>query len=210
MAKTTTTKKASATTEMVLGTAAQQITKVVAEMNSAAATLNELTSKAEDLTLQVANKESQIAELDVLYVEKARQAEVNFDIEMKANADRVIADVLKANNKVAIPVSELTALQKELSDTKANAEAETKKQVAQVANSLKSQYENDIRFLQSENKAVAAENASKIAVSGEKNKFLEEQVAKLYQQLDAERAAGTERAKAGSVGQINVGSENRK
>jgi hypothetical protein len=44
----------------------------------------------------------------------------------------------------------------------------------------------------------------------EKNKFLEEQVTKLYQQLDAERAAGIERAKAGSIGNITVGDTNRK
>jgi hypothetical protein len=74
----------------------------------------------------------------------------------------------------------------------------------------KSQFENDLRFIQSENKAVAAENASKIGVLAEKNKFLEEQVVKLYSQLDAERAAGIERAKAGSIGTITVGDTNRK
>ena len=65
-------------------------------------------------------------------------------------------------------------------------------------------------MLHSENKAIAAENASKIGVLAEKNKFLDEQVTKLYAQLDAERNAGIERAKAGSVGSINIGDGTRK
>lgn len=210
MAGKATTKKASASTEIVLGQAAQQITKAVAELNAAAKSVNELTSKAEELTLLVANKEEAIAALDVQFTEKERQLNVDLDLSFKANTDRVVSDYLKSSGKVSISSDELNTLKKELSDTKTNAEAETKKQVSTVASSLKSQFENDIRFQQSENKAIAAENASKIGVLAEKNKFLEEQVTKLYLQLDAERAAGIERAKAGSVGSINVGDSNRK
>lgn len=204
MAGKTTTKKGSVSTEAILGQAAQQITKAVSELNSATATVGQLVSQAEELTLLVSNKESQIAELEVQYAEKARQADVELDLSMKANAERVVSDYLRTNGKLAVTTSDWNSLQKELTDTKAGAEAETKKQVAQVANSLKSQYENDIRFLQSENKAVAAENASKIGVLAEKNAFLDQQVTKLYQQLDAERAASIQRAQASSVGSINV------
>lgn len=140
--KNTTTKKASASTEIVLGQAAQQIAKAVTELNAATSTVGQLVSQAEELTLQVANKESQIADLEVQYAEKARQAEVEFD-------------------------------------------------------------------LHSENKAVAAENSAKIGTLATQNKFLEEQVTKLYLQLDAERAAGIERAKAGSVGSINVSGQGK-
>lgn len=211
MAKgTTPAKKASASTEIVLGQAAQQIAKGVAELNSASATISKLVQASEDLSLQVANKETQIAELDIQYAEKARQKEVELDLDFKANKESVVNSYLSENQKVAIAKTELASLQKELADTKANADAETKKQVAQVSSTLKSQYENDIRFIQSENKAIAAENASKIATLADKNTFLEGQVTKLYAQLDAERSAGIERAKAGSVGSINVGETGRK
>ncbi len=79
-----------------------------------------------------------------------------------------------------------------------------KKEVATVAATLKSQYENEIKLIHSENKAIAAENAAKIGTLATQNEFLQEQVTKLYAQLDAERSAGIERAKAGSVGSINV------
>lgn len=198
------TKKGSVSTELVLGQAAQHITKAVAELNNAVETVRTLTAQAEELTLQVSNKESQISDLEILYTEKARQAEVEFDLNMKANAERVLGEYLRANGKMAVTVNEWNSLQKELSEVKANADAETKKAVAQAVGALKSQYDNDIRLLHSENKAISVENASKIGVLAEKNKFLEEQVEKLYKQLDAERSASIERAKAGSVGTINV------
>ncbi len=202
--KTTPSKK-SATTELVLGQAAQNITKAVAELKTATESVNKLSTLGEELTLLVANKEEAIAALDVQYAEKSRQADVDLELSMKANTERVVTAYLNDNGKVAIAKAELNSLTKELADTKANAESETKKQVATVSATLKSQYENDIRFIQSENKAIAAENASKIATLADKNTFLESQVTKLYAQLDAERSAGIERAKAGSVGSINVG-----
>jgi predicted RNase H-like nuclease (RuvC/YqgF family) len=210
MAVKPTTKKASASTEIVLGQAAQQISKAVNELNAATETVNKLATQAEELTLQVANKEAQISELEVQYAEKARQAEVDFNLNVKANSQRVVNEILREGGMESISSDELKALRQELADTKAGAEAETKKQVAIVSSTLKAQFDNDLRFIQSENKAIAAENASKIGVLAEKNKFLEEQTTKLYLQLDAERNAGIERAKAGSIGNITVGDTSRK
>ena len=210
MAVTKTTKNASKTTELVLGQAAQQITKAVSELNSAVETVNQLKNEAEQLTLLVANKEEEIASLETSYAEKSRQAAVDFELNMKANAEKVIAETLRASGKEAILSSELKALRQELESVKANADANTKKEVAIVANTLKSQFENDLRFMQSENKAVAAENASKIGTLTEKNTFLQDQVTQLYNQLNAERAAGIERAKAGAIGNLTVGDTGRK
>jgi len=206
MAKgTTPAKKASASTEIVLGQAAQQISKAVSELTSATGTLTKLTSQADELTLLVANKEEAISALEIEFAEKKRQKEVELDLDFKASKENVVTSYLNETNKVAIAKAELSSLQKELTDTKANADAITKKEVAIVTSSLKSQYENDIRFIQSENKAVAAQNTAKLDALVSNNKSLEDQVTKLYLQLDNERAAGIERAKAGSVGSINVG-----
>lgn len=205
-----TTKKASVTTELVLGQAAQQITKAVTELNGVTGTIGKLAAQAEELTLQVANKEEAIAALEVAYAEKERQLNVDLDLSFKANTERVVSEFLRSTGKVSISGEELQNLRQELAETKANADAETKKQVAQATASIKSDYENAIKLLHSENKAVAAENAAKIGTLGTQNSFLQEQVTKLYAQLDAERQAGIERAKAGSVGSINIGDGNRK
>lgn len=209
MAKTTTPAKKSATTELVLGQAAQNITKAVTELNTATASVNKLGELVEGLSLQVANKEEAIVALDVQYAEKERQLQVTLDVNFKENTDRVVSAYLTEVGKVAILKSDYASLQKELTDTKAGAEAETKKQVAIVAGTLKSQHENDVKLLQSENQNKTIENTATIKVLTEKNAFLEQQVTLLYNQLNAERAAGIERAKAGSVGSINVSSDRK-
>lgn len=203
------TRKTSTSTEIVLGQAAQQIAKGVSELNSASATISQLVKASEDLSLQVANKETQIADLDIQFAEKARQLEVELDLNFRANSEKVVTSFLTESGKVAISKTDLSNLQKELADTKANADAITKKEVAIVSSSLKSQHENEIKLMQSENKAVGAENTAKLNALVDKNTLLENQVAKLYQQLDAERAAGIARAQAGSVGSINVSSDRK-
>lgn len=205
-----TQKKGTASTEIVLGQAAQQISKAVTELGLATATIGKLSAQAEELTLLVSNKEEAIAALEVEFKEKERQLNVDLDLSFKSNTERVVTEYLRSAGKVSISETELSGLRADLSDTKANADAQTKKEVATAVNAVKAQYENDIRLLHSENKAVAAENASKIGVLAEKNKFLEEQTVRLYNQLDQERQAGIERAKAGSVGAINIGDSTRK
>jgi hypothetical protein len=207
--KTPVTKKASASTEIVLGAAAQQVQKAVSELNNATSTINQLASRADELTLLVANKEDAIEALSVAFEEKERQLKVDLDLSFKSNTDKVVTDHLRNNGQVAISSSELETLRKELTDVKTNLDSQVKREVATVAATLKNQYENEIKLIQSENKAVAAENTAKIGTLATQNKFLEEQVTKLYLQLDAERAAGIERAKAGSVGSINVSGSNK-
>lgn len=207
--KTTPAKKASASTEIVLGQAAQQITKAVSELASATNTINKMVEQAEELTLQVANKEEAIISLDVAFAEKERQLKVDLDLSFRANTDRVVNEYLTSVGKTVIPASELSSLRKELDEVKSNTDGLIKKEIATVVSSLKSQYENEIKLIHSENKAIAAENAAKIGTLANQNEFLSEQVTKLYLQLDAERAAGIERAKAGSVGSINVSGQGK-
>ena len=202
--KGTPAKKASANTEVVLGQAAAQIAKAVNELKAATATVATLSEQSEELTLLVANKEDAISALEIEYAEKRRQADVELDLSFRANQERVVSQWLTSNGYTSIATSELTTLRSDLETARTNTEATVKKEVASVVSTLKTQYENEIKLIHSENKAIAAENAAKIGTLATQNKFLEEQVTKLYLQLDAERAAGIERAKAGSVGSINV------
>jgi len=203
-------KKASTTTELVLGAAAQNITRGLVELKSAFDNVNKLGSLGEELTLLVSNKEEAIKALDIEFSEKKRKLAVELDLSFKADTNRVVNEYLKETGKVTVSATELSSLQAELATVKNNAEAETKKQVLSATNALKAQYENDIKLLHSENKAVAVENTAKIGALTDKNNFLVKQVETLYEQLNSERTAGTERAKAGSIGSINMGDSNRK
>ena len=207
--KSTPARKASANTEVVLGQAAAQIAKAVNELKAATATVSTLSDQSEQLTMLVANKEEAISALEIEYAEKRRQADVELDLSFRANQERVVSQWLTSNGYTSIATSELTTLRSDLETARTNTEATVKKEVASVVSTLKTQYDNEIKLIHSENKAIAAENAAKIGTLATQNKFLEEQVTKLYLQLDAERAAGIERAKAGSVGSINVTPSNK-
>ena len=207
--KSTPARKASANTEVVLGQAAAQIAKAVNELKAATATVSTLSDQSEQLTMLVANKEEAISALEVEYTEKRRQADVELDLSFRANQERVVNKWLTSNGYTSIATSELTTLRSDLDTARTNTEATVKKEVASVVSTLKTQYDNEIKLIHAENKAIAAENAAKIGTLATQNKFLEEQVTKLYLQLDAERAAGIERAKAGSVGSINVTPSNK-
>lgn len=203
-------KKGSVATEQIVGQASQQINKAVTELLGATKTIETLVSKSDELVLLVANKEDAIKGLDVQFAEKERQLKVDLDLSFKANTDKVVTDHLTSNGKVAISATELKELRTELESAKSGAEALVKKEVASVASSLKTQYENEIKLIHSENKAIAAENAAKLGSLTTQNDFLAGQVSTLYDQLNSERAAGTERAKAGSIGNITVGESGRK
>ena len=199
-------KKATANTEFVLGAAAQQISKAVTELGNATNTISQLASQAADLTLQVANKEEAIQSLETEYAEKARQLSVELDLNFKSNTDKVVNSHLSSIGHTSIPTSELNALRTELETVRSSTEKTVKSEVASAVASVKSTYESEIKLLHSENKAISAENAAKIGTLSSQNTFLQGQVDKLYEQLNAERAAGISRAQASSVGSINLSS----
>lgn len=204
MAAARTAKKTNVATETVIGSAAVSLTKAVGEINAAVGAVKGLEERSEELSLQVANKTVQIEELDAQYTEKLRQKDVEFGLQFKENSAKVVGEFLSSNGDVAIAKTELNALRKDLEDTKANSTKEAEKAVAIVANKLKSEHESAIKLLESEHKGANIENTSKISSLETQNKFLESQLAKLYEQLDNERQASIERAKAGSIGAINV------
>jgi len=214
-------KKSSLTAEIIIGQAAQNITKAINELKVATDGVSKLSELGAELTLLVANKEEELASLvlskqetiealEVQYKEKDRQLSVDLDLSFKSNTEKVVSSYLTSIKCESITTSELISLRSELELSKSSADSQTKKEVAIVVSQLKTQYENEIKLIHSENKAVAAENAAKINTLDLQNKFMEDQTSKLFLQLEAERSAGVERARAGSIGTITVGEAGRK
>lgn len=205
VAKTTATKKTNIATEVILGQGAQLISKAVGDLKQAAnIVINDMEAKSEELTLQITNKTEQIEGLEGEYKEKLRQKNVDLDIQFKQDSEKVVTDFLTSNGKVAISKADLQALKNELETTKANATKETEKAVAIVSSKLKSDAEAATQLAEANHKAAIIEDKAKIATLEGQKTFLEDQVKKLYEQLNAERDASIERAKAGAVGAINV------
>lgn len=209
MAVKATTRKSSASTEIVLGKAAQQIAKAVNELNNTTATITTLVDQVEDLQLQISNKEESIEALGIQYKEKERQLEVELDLNFKASTEKVVEEYLKSKNKVSVDSKDLHELRLELENSKKEFNDAVSKEVMSVKTELTTKFVNDSKLLLAENKAIEAQNVAKIENLTSQNEFLEGQVAKLYKQMDDERQASIERAKASSVGSINVTPQGR-
>ena len=197
-------KKSNATTEVVIGQAAQQINKAVAELKNAFTQVEGLESKLETLSLQVTGKEERIAELDAHFAEQLRQKEVELELQFKQNQELVVNKHLLDSGKTAILKTEYNQLIKELEVAKKDNQEVVSEAVSAERVKLVNEHSAAIKLIEAEHKSTTIENTAKISSLEEKNTFLQGQVYKLYEQLDSERSASIERAKAGSVGTINV------
>jgi chorismate mutase len=205
-----TKRKASVTSEIVIGQAASKLTKAVAELTSATSEIAGLVEKSETLSLEIAGKEDKIVELDTQFAEKKRQLEVSLDLDMKSKTQTVVLEYLRQNNQVAVASNAVSTLEAQVEDLQTKFEQNVRAEVAKAVGSLKATHESEIKLLNAEYKAKEAENLSKIGTLTEKNDFLQKQVDQLFKQIDLERNAGVQRAQAGSIGSINVGTGNGK
>jgi hypothetical protein len=202
--KPVTNKKGSLATDAILGQGAASLTKAVSEMRTAASAIEKLAADSEQLTLEVASKQEQIDQLAVEYAEKLRQADLDLDLKVKANEDRVATEILAKTQKVAVKQADYTALQNELNTVKADQERTIKAAEGKAEGIAKSKYEGEAKLAAATFAAEAASDKAKITSLTEKVSFLESQISKWEGALTAERTASVERAKASAIGSVNL------
>jgi hypothetical protein len=204
-----TSKKGSANTEVVIGSAAQLIKKSVDGLRTAVETVNKLGEQAENYQGLIAQKEARVAELDIEYKEKRRAAEVELEVSIKQDETKVVAAILERQGKIAISQEELVDLRNKSSKGEAEVKAEIQKAVGEVTGRLTKQHESELKLKEAEVKATAAESVAKIQNLEMQVSFLKDQVDSWKNALDAERSASVERSKANAVGSINLGNSGK-
>lgn len=198
-------KKGTAATELIIGSAASNIRKSLTALGDAVKTVESLGDKAEEMQGLIAQREDRIKELDVTFAETKRQKQVELDLKVKEDEQKVVNDVLAKNNLVAIPQDELNAIKANLTKATNEMQSEISKAVHSATAAMKKEHEAAAALTAAQNETKEAANKAKLDTFESKVKFLEEQVEMWKGALDAERQAGVERAKASSVGTINVG-----
>ncbi len=198
-------KKGTVHSEMVLGAAALMIKKSVDSLHAAVDTVSKLSEQAENYQGLIAQKEDRVKELDVEFAEKKRQKDVELQISVRADEDKMVTDILVKHNKVAVDATELTELkasveknEKEISDDKAKA-------IAMATSAMSKDHKNEIALKDSEFKATQAQSVARIESLTSEVTFLRGEVASWKGALDAERSASVERSKANAIGSLNVG-----
>ena len=200
--------KKSVSAEIVMGKAAIDLNKAVAEAMKATEGLGTLVSQSEDLTLTISNQEAQIEELDIQFAEKERQLQLDLELKMKGSAEKTVQEYLASNKQRSISLQEYQEMTEKIAGAEALLTKTVTAETAKVRNEETARFNNEKKLLEAQHAATEAKNNASISVMEEKVKFLEQQNENLLDQINQERQASIERAKAGSIGNINLGGTN--
>ena len=205
-----TAKTKSDNTDVVISSAAAALVKATASIQEAFKSIDGLNETSETLTRDIASKKAEVASLDEQYQTKARQAEVDFNLKLQETKDKTVTEYLKSVGKEAVDTSIYRALQNELTKVVAERDAEVKKAVAIENSRLTRDFNSEKALLQSQFETSTAKQLAQIESLTERNGALSNEIAKLFREIEAQRALTAEVAKAGSVGSINVGTPNNR
>lgn len=198
-------KKSTPVTESVTGAAAASIKDSVSKLTIGLEEVKKLPELLDNLGLQIAAKEDKLKELDVTFAEKQRQHSVEFGLKVKEDSGKVVAEILASQHLVAMPKAELDGLHTKLKTLETDFDKEVNLKINAATGAMSREFKHKEELLLSQQRTEQAENLGKIASLGSKVEVLTEQLTIAQNQLTAERAAGVERAKAGSIGNINIG-----
>lgn len=197
-------------TEIIVGAAAIKLETAVKSLNSAIEEVNNLDRRVLDGTLQVTNLEDRIGGLEQELKNRTAQNKIEiqnqFDTDKKSFVDKWLAE----NGFVCKTQEEITELEEQLENATTNMEANIKKEVGIITNSMTAKHNSDLKILALEHDKKEAANLAEIAQLKNQNAFLATQVDNWKNMLDKQVAAETSRAQYGAVHTINVGGDQRK
>jgi hypothetical protein len=197
-------------TDVVISFAAAALVKATASIQEAFKSIDGLNETAEALTRDIAAKKAEVASLTEQYQTKYRQAEVDFNLKLAEKKDATVAEYLKSVGKEAVESAAYRALQTDLAKSISERDTEVKRAVAIENSRLTRDFASEKALLESQFQTSTVKQVAQIEALQKENTSLTAQVAQLFKQIDAERAAGIERAKASAIGSVNVGTPNNR
>lgn len=208
-----TAKKVNATTEAILGAAAAKFTQSAANLksliNSAGEVLETLGDKESELSISIVAKTDALALLDVEYAEKRRTQGVTLKLEEQADIAAVAKKYADANGKTIIDTDVLNAQQGEFEDLKVNFKDKVRAEAQAAIVAATSSHRQELALQEANFKATqATTQASITSLQGQLDATVKEN-ARLYVQIDEERKASIERAKAQGSSVVNVSGQGR-
>lgn len=198
-----------AKTEAIIGAGANKLEQATKNIAAASAEISKLLELANTHSLTIADQETKIADLRTKHEETKRQLALELELEVKQNREKVAREWALQNACVIILSTEYQDLKAAASENEETRKAEINAAVHAATGSMKSNHESALRLKEAEFKAQEAENRSKITQLEKEVVVLNAQVAGWQKQLEEERKASIERAKAAQVGAINVSSPGR-
>lgn len=200
-------KKASLSSEVVMGQASANLKKGLTELKAVAEKLETLQNTSDDLQLTIAEKEGKIEELNVQFAEKQRAHEVELGLKVRESIQKVTDSFLDSHQLVAVPKQELDSLKSANLEWELKFDERVKQEVAKASGGIASNFTQKEKLLEADYRAKEAQNLASIKTLEAQVVTLTTQNKQWEAQLNAERQASVERARHGAVGSINVGQD---
>lgn len=197
-------KKGTAKTETMIGQSLSRLNQATKSLGAATQEWTKLTEFGENLSAQIAEREDRIKSLDTDFKERKRQFEVQLDLDKRENINAIVTTFLAAQSQTAIEIEELTALREELTTLKTNQEKLVNAEVGKAKGILVASHNADIAIREAQYQQKEAENKATINSLNNQVVTLTKELTDWKAQLNDERKASTERARANSVGAINI------
>lgn len=207
-AKAPVAKKGNKTTEIIVGAAAMKLEGAVKGILAAVDEVTKLEVKAQETTLKVVDLEDKVGGLEQDLQNKIAQNKIEIKNQYETDKETFVSEYLHENNMTMVETPEFDRLSTLVRDAAQNEAAAVSKAVNAATGALKSAHESEKKVMELEYKTKEANNIAEMQQLKNQAKFMEEQVAHWKGALDDERKAGVERAKAASIGTLNVGASN--
>lgn len=189
-------------TKTLLGTIGQ-LGKVVAEVQA-------LGSVVENLTADIQQRESQLANVEAQITHKQREAAANLNLAVLENERSVLGDLLAKFGLAEITKGELSQLKVSLEGAIAGNEAATEAAVKSAGAALHSQYSSEIARLKNAQSVETATLNANAAAAQERIAFLLQELQAAREQIVQERNARVQIAEAEAKRQavtVNAGKQ---
>ena len=180
-----------------LNTAAASIVTVVSGLQGIA-------EHAATLSSEIEFKQSELQSLDEAIVNKQRALAAELRLIVKEDEEGILQALLKDRKLIAVDPSVIKELEKSVQETKQNTDSLVKQAVDAALAQLKREHDATVLTLTSDHAVASAQMEASSTALGERLSFLESQNAKLEQQINDDRNARVEIAKAEAQRQPQV------
>ena len=200
------TASATAEANKVANANTTKLLKVADDVTKIVEALKHTTNIHDDLSQAIAEKEVQLNQLETQFKEEARRRQVEMDLDFKEREAQKVAQVLAAQGKQAANTVEFNTLVAEFNALKSEFKQKLEEEAGKIRQSEAAKSAAAIKQAQLELQVKEATNAAALTSLNDKNSLLQAQVNQLIDQVNAERDARIQEAKARGAAMVTVNS----
>lgn len=207
MSKSTTAPKGTVKTEVILGSAAAKLNTGIKALADMMRELGSMQERIDENILVISNQEDKMESLKTELKNLIAQNKIEIQQAYDSDKEGFVKVWLEENNSIQMDKDTLKIMEQKLQQAQDTLDAEVRKQVAVVTNSMTARHTAELEKKTLEFTAKEAQNTAALAQKEEKIKFLEEQVAAWKKALENEQDAGIKRAQASTIQQTFTGTK---